>query len=226
MQGLPRREEIMSKAKNALFAGCLLLLAMPPLAAAAGRNTPEATVAPRPDNPHGSYVEECSLCHGAYSWKPAQVSRKFNHARFGFRLAGAHAQASCRSCHLSLEFASARPKRDCVSCHQDVHRSEFGSDCSRCHTAWSFIDDARQRRMHALTRFPLSGAHLALDCGDCHAPAGQGHLQYVGTRARCVDCHQRDFDATTDPNHVTDNFPRDCLGCHNTLAFRPARGDP
>ena len=175
------------------------------------------------ENPHGAYQEECSLCHRAESWTPARISRKFDHARLGFRLQGAHAVAACRACHASLKFSEVKAPSQCVDCHQDVHRGEFGNDCGRCHSTLSFIDYARMRRSHSLTRFPLSGAHMALDCEDCHVPQAQGHLQYVNTPAQCVDCHLKDFEATTNPNHVTGNFPRDCLHCHDTLTFIPAR---
>ena len=208
------------------IAGILMLLGAmggPALAATAAAAPRPAGAAASADNPHGSYNEECSLCHRADAWRPARVSKKFDHAKFGFKLQGAHAQAACRSCHVSLEFASAKPKSDCVSCHQDIHQNEFGTDCARCHSTLNFIEYSRMRRAHNLTRFPLSGSHLTLDCGDCHVPVAQGHLQYVNTPAQCVDCHLDDFQATTNPDHEANNTPRDCLRCHNTLAFIPAR---
>ena len=52
----------------------------------------------------------------------------------------------------------------CVSCHQDVHQGELGTDCGRCHTERSFIEGAQMQRVHQLTRFPLRGTHASLDC--------------------------------------------------------------
>ena len=176
-----------------------------------------------PSNPHGAYVEECSLCHRAESWTPARISPKFNHAKFGFPLDAAHAQTACSACHTSLDFSKAKPKSACVDCHQDVHQGELGPDCARCHTARSFVDRGRMVRAHNLTRFPLSGAHLAADCEDCHKPAAQGHLSYVNLRSDCVACHQNDYNATTSPNHATSGISTDCTQCHTTAAWVPGK---
>jgi hypothetical protein len=203
-----------------LFQGIVAAAALFAASSTPGRGAPSTPMA---DNPHGAYNEECSLCHGAEAWVPLRLSRKFDHAKFGFRLQGAHAQAPCRSCHVSIKFKEDRPATACVSCHQDIHQGEFGTDCARCHSTLSFIDYARMRRGHNLTRFPLSGSHLMLDCGDCHVPVAQGHLQYVNTPAQCVDCHLDDYLATTNPDHQASGIPRDCLQCHDTRAFIPAR---
>jgi len=203
----------------------LLLLALAPGAAvrAAEGAEPKAAGQEKTANPHGSFVEECSLCHSADAWTPARVSTKFKHAKFGFPLEGAHAQASCSSCHNSLEFAKVKVKSNCVSCHQDVHQGELGADCARCHSTRSFIDHSRMARAHQSTRFPLTGAHLTVDCRDCHIGAPQGHLTYVNLRTDCEACHLDDYQATTNPNHVAGNYPKDCLNCHSPVAWRPGR---
>ena len=113
-------------------------------------------------SPHGALQLECTLCHGAKGWSPAQISKKFDHAKYGFRLEGAHRAASCLSCHKSLDFTKAEPQ--CTSCHLDPHRGEFGTTCDRCHNARSFIDRATMTRMHQELRLPLIGMHLASDC--------------------------------------------------------------
>jgi hypothetical protein len=176
-----------------------------------------------PPYPHGSYVGECGLCHASAKWSPAVLSPKFDHAKFGFRLDGAHNQASCRGCHLSLDFSKAKPKKDCDACHSDVHLGEFGQDCARCHTPRSFIDDANWRRGHQRTRFPLTGAHLAADCEACHKPVAQGHLRYVNLPTQCVDCHLKDYQSAKNPDHVAAGLSQDCAQCHNTIAFVPGR---
>ena len=95
------------RTRAALAAALLIAAAFAWRAAAA---EPAAPV----KNPHGSFRGECSLCHGERGWKPARISRKFDHAKFGFALRGAHAAADCRSCHESLEFAAA--PTTCASC--------------------------------------------------------------------------------------------------------------
>jgi hypothetical protein len=171
-------------------------------------------------NPHGRFREDCGLCHGAESWKPARISRKFDHARFGFPLAGAHRSAPCTACHVTLEFARAASR--CASCHEDPHRGELGADCARCHTARSFIDHAGMVRAHQLTRFPLTGGHAGLECEGCHPAVGQGALQYVNAAAECQACHLDDYRATRTPDHVAANYPLDCRACHGTLTWSGA----
>jgi len=179
-----------------------------------------------PEYPHGDFQGDCTLCHGEDGWKPARISRAFDHAKLNrsrFALTGAHATVSCTSCHASLDFS--KQKTMCVSCHQDPHLGEFGTECARCHTPRSFIDRAGMVRMHQMTRFPLAGAHAGLDCESCHPPVGQGRLRFVATNAECRNCHLADYQATRVPDHGASGFPLECATCHNTMAFRPARFD-
>lgn len=199
----------------ALFVALLPLVALALVAFAAGEE---------PEYPHGDFQGDCTLCHGDDGWKPARISRQFDHAkrnRSHFALTGAHASVSCTSCHASLDFS--KQKTMCVSCHQDPHLGEFGTECARCHTPRSFIDRAGMVRMHQTTRFPLAGAHAGLDCEACHPPVGQGRLRFVATNAECRDCHLADYQATLAPDHAASGFPLECATCHNTMAFRPAR---
>jgi hypothetical protein len=151
------------------------------------------------------------------------VSPKFDHAKFGFPLSGAHAAAGCLGCHGSLEFAKA--ERMCASCHEDPHRGEMGSDCARCHGARSFLDRTAMVRGHQLTSFPLTGSHAGLDCESCHPSAAQGHLRFVGTRSECQACHLADYRATRNPDHQAGGFPQDCRTCHSTLGWQKANFD-
>jgi hypothetical protein len=176
-----------------------------------------------PGNPHGRFHGECALCHGAEGWSPAKISPRFDHARFGFALEGAHAAAGCRACHASLDFS--QEKTTCVSCHQDAHQGELGLDCARCHTPRSFIDHAAMVRAHQLTRFPLSGRHAGLECESCHPPEPSGHLRFVGTEPNCSGCHLADYRATTVPDHAASGFPLTCQDCHGTVTWIPARFD-
>jgi len=178
---------------------------------------------PRVENPHGKFREECGLCHGSEGWKPAKVSKKFDHSKFGFRLEGAHAAASCLGCHTSLDFSASQTQ--CASCHQDPHRGEMGTDCSRCHSARSFVDRSPMVRAHQLTRFPLTGSHAALDCEGCHKPSSQGQLQFVNTQAECRACHMEQYRAAKNPDHVGGGFPTDCQTCHSASTWDRAKFD-
>jgi hypothetical protein len=167
---------------------------------------------PEPDYPHGDFQDECSLCHGAESWSPAQIRRDFDHAARGFPLLGAHSRTACRSCHASLEFR--RVETACVGCHLDVHQGELGTDCNRCHTPQNFIDRSRMARAHQATRFSLVGSHRAADCEACHPPVAQGRMQFVNTRTDCEACHLNDYFTTTEPNHLALLLPTACATCH------------
>jgi len=179
--------------------------------------------APPVDNPHGAFRDDCSLCHGPKAWKPARISKKFDHAKFGFPLTGAHAAATCTACHKTLDFTMEQSV--CATCHEDVHRGEFGTDCAQCHTTRSFIDRAGMVRLHQSSRFPLSGAHAALDCERCHRGAAAGQLAFVGIAAECESCHMHDYDATTNPAHAAAGFPTNCTSCHGSFTWTGARFD-
>jgi hypothetical protein len=176
-----------------------------------------------PSNPHGKFREDCALCHTAKNWKIARVSPKFDHSKYGFPLAGAHATPVCTTCHTSLEFSQSRTQ--CVSCHRDPHRGEMGVECARCHGARSFTDRGPMVRAHQLTSFPLTGAHESVDCEGCHKPGGQGQLQFKGTAAECRSCHMDNFRAAKNPDHEAQGFPGTCEGCHTTRGWKAASFD-
>lgn len=186
-------------------------------------STASSSRSPRAPDPHGTFRGECGDCHGPETWKPARISARFDHGRFGFPLEGAHAAASCMACHTSLDFRQEAQR--CVGCHTDVHRGELGVDCARCHTARSFIDRAAMLRAHQASRFPLTGGHVALACEDCHRSVAPGHLQFVGREAECVSCHRADYQAARTPDHAAGGFSFDCADCHTSATWHAARFD-
>jgi hypothetical protein len=203
------------------------LIVVLPLLAIVGAGSPARSVVrtarPRPENPHGKFRGECDQCHGPEGWKPARISKKFDHGRFGFPLQGAHAAASCLGCHRSLDFSSS--SMQCASCHEDPHRGEMGTDCARCHSARSFVDRGPMVRAHQLTRFPLSGSHAGLDCETCHPPAAQGRLRFVNTQAECRACHMDQYRSAKDPDHLTSGISTECQSCHAPTSWSRARFD-
>jgi hypothetical protein len=80
-------------------------------------------------------------------------------------------------------------------------------------------------RAHQLTRFPLTGSHAAIECENCHRPAAQGQMQFVGTRAECQSCHMQDYDRTRSPDHRAGGFPTDCTRCHRTVTWNTTMSD-
>jgi len=61
----------------------------------------------RTRSPHGDLRMTCTTCHVSSGWTPIRVAKTFDHAKFGFALAGAHSTATCRACHQALDFKGA-----------------------------------------------------------------------------------------------------------------------
>ena len=172
----------------------------------------------QPNHRTSGYATTCESCHTVTAWKPAA----FDHTRFP--LNGAHRSATCASCHADGVFRG-KPST-CVSCHQSKfdattrpnHRtSGIGTTCESCHTVTAWTPASFD---HAVTRFPLAGAHRAVSCAGCHADG-----VYRGKPTTCVGCHQAKFDATTQPNHRTSGIPTTCETCHSVVTWKPATFD-
>lgn len=175
------------------------------------------TAAAAPNHVAGQFSQDCLTCHTQTGWKPAS----FNHNVTQFPLTGAHAAVNCTSCHTNGRY-STLPK-DCYSCHQASFAgvtvpnhisAQFSHDCLSCHssTAWS-----PSTFNHAVTAFPLLGAHTTAGCSSCHTNG-----QFKGLPSDCYSCHQKNFTATTAPNHVTAQFSHECLTCHTNTAWKPS----
>jgi len=65
-----------------------------------------------------------------------------------------------------------------------------GANCAQCHTVQGWNIAVQQVKDHQ-NRFPLLGAHAAVQCEDCHKSAAVG--QYQGLSTACSSCHMRDF---------------------------------
>ncbi len=177
----------------------------------------QAAVAP----PHAAsgISTECASCHSvqATTW-----GGSFNHAQTGFILAGAHAAATCASCHAGNRFKGT--PTDCNSCHQNDYTATknpahaaagFPTTCIDCHSAnaasWS------SSFAHAQTGFALAGAHTTATCASCHV----GN-RFKGTPTDCYACHQPDYTGALNPVHSSGSFPTTCVTCHSTSAWRPS----
>ena len=121
-----------------------------------------------------------------------------------------HEKVECTECHVKLVFTNVGTK--CADCHADIHRRQFGANCEQCHTVqgWNVSVQAIQNHQN---RFPLIGAHAAVDCDACHTGAAAG--QFQGLSTQCYSCHAQDFQSVTTPNHVASQFSTNCQTCHN-----------
>jgi hypothetical protein len=167
-------------------------------------------------SPHGpDFKISCETCHSSKGWQLDTVIYSFNHNKTKLPLTGQHTEINCKLCHTTLVFSAA--KSQCNQCHNDVHQSTVGLDCSRCHTPASWLVN-NINEIHQKSRFPLLGAHRTADCYSCHKSESLTRFDVIGIN--CIDCHQLDYLATTNPNHAEAGFTIDCSACHPVNSFQ------
>lgn len=160
------------------------------------------------DDAHlGSYGTNCADCHSVNGWTPAT----FDHALSAFPLTGAHIGVPCVSCHINSVFKGT--PMDCYSCHssKDAHAGKFGKDCAACHTTSAWLPATFN---HALSGFPLTGAHLNLACTQCHP-----NNNFSTASPACVSCH-------ADPAWHAGSFGTNCASCHTTSNWSASYNGP
>lgn len=196
----------------------------------------------KPD-PHKGQFEsrpkkgECAECHTVNGWKPSQFGVK-EHDTSGYPLRGKHVTVECGKCHLpagkdtlyKVKFAA------CLDCHKDAHDNQFAgapfrNRCEDCHTVLDFHRSTYTIAKHRNTRFPLSGAHAAVACADCHKAGAAGRtdkiLPFRFQNVACTACH-------ADPHHGefkdrmaqrrASGAPLGCEACHNTRSWTDVVG--
>ena len=172
-----------------------------------------------PDHEAAGFAASCTDCHGFNSWDDGV----FDHSQTAFPLIGAHVGPACISCHTTSPYSET--STFCADCHQedlaaaedpDHTSTTFQQDCAECHTATQWEDATFD---HTLATFQLTGAHVSIECAQCHT---QG---FTGTPDNCVDCHLADFNSVENPDHVGSNFSQACGQCHNTTVWSEATFD-
>ncbi len=177
---------------------------------------------------HARQTQQCIACHNEHKGKTydlAGLSRLlFDHGDTGWPLTGGHIKAECRKCHtqartnVQTKQLSQRPtyldtKTDCLSCHADPHNSEDidFKKCQRCHTTvdWEKPKSRMNFNHNQETEFKLTGAHVRVNCYDCHKKKVWKPLPH----SQCTDCH-------VDPHNG--QFGIKCEDCHNTTTWRKA----
>jgi hypothetical protein len=157
------------------------------------------------DDAHtGRFGDGCADCHTPKSWR----QEGFDHEKkSGFPLHGAHADASCVTCHRQPPGKRKLPE-NCSGCHasEDVHAGRFGVECGDCHRPqkWAEIHFDHGKR----TDFTLRGAHRDASCVSCHS----GPRKSKKMDSSCISCHKRD------DVHL-ENLGRDCADCHDEKSF-------
>lgn len=172
--------------------------------------------------PHGSsgIGTACTACHTTTTW----TGGAYDHNVTAFPLTGAHRATPCSGCHADGVYRG-KPST-CVGCHQAEYASTtrpphgssgIGTACATCHTTAAWPGGTYD---HAVTAFPLTGAHASTPCAICH-----GDGVYRGKGTACVSCHESDYARTTNPNHAAAMFPATCASCHTTATWLGATFD-
>lgn len=170
-----------------------------------------------PNHVSAGFPTDCSVCHSTSTWAGA----KFDHSKTKFPLTGAHLNQACSSCHANGKYSGLSTA--CSSCHLTNYNNTknpnhvaagFPQTCEVCHStsAWTPANFN-----HNQTRFPLTGAHVNVQCSNCHIGG-----KYAGTPTDCYSCHRADYTGVANPNHVAAGFPTTCTTCHNTTRWSGA----
>ncbi len=187
-----------------------------------------ADCTPCHQSPHsgGLNAKECRSCHSAGRWDGA-MQKPFDHSLTRFILRGRHAAIRCEGCHKGpAEFSRRfRPAfRTCTDCHEDAHHGQFlaayKNDCSRCHTEQAYTPSTFDIARHVATRFPLTGAHAAVPCRQCHRGSADNGPAFRFAALTCESCHR---DVHGGKMKAPDG--NGCRSCHSTERWKPARFD-
>ncbi len=174
-------------------------------------------------SPHGQLAVACENCHTATAWKPIRAVPEFDHNKTRYPLRGMHEKVPCVQCHVKPVFTDVG--KNCQDCHVDVHQRKMGANCAECHTVQGWNIAVEQLRTHQ-NRFPLAGAHAAVQCDACHKGAAVG--QFLGLSTACSSCHLADYNNTTAPPHaqLPALYPiANCGTCHKFDSWLGAQFD-
>jgi hypothetical protein len=142
---------------------------------------------------------------------------EFDHNKTKYSLRGMHEKVQCTECHVKPVFTDVG--KNCVDCHsnKDVHRHQLGQNCEQCHTVQGWNIAVQQVKDH-LNRFPLLGAHAAVQCEACHKQAATGI--FYGLSTECQSCHLTDWQKTNNPPHASAGpafAASNCQNCHTNF---------
>ena len=169
----------------------------------------------------------CVDCHSEHHGRKFDMMRfdqdNFDHNLTGYKLEGAHTDIQeCRDCHKPeyIENLEIRKRKNtflglqekCLSCHDDYHQETLTDNCISCHNfkEWTPAPGFD----HDDTKFKLEGAHVDVDCIECHEKTTRNGMKFQvfsGLRfSLCTDCHEDVHEG---------KFGQNCLDCHNVNSF-------
>ncbi len=124
-----------------------------------------------PNHVAANFPKDCAICHDSEHWQGV----RFDHSQTGFALTGAHVTARCDTCHQAGRYKGT--PRECFSCHvakyegtqnPDHRKANISTQCDSCHTTSNWQG---AKFDHTLTKFALTGAHVSVNCTQCHVKA-------------------------------------------------------
>lgn len=137
---------------------------------------------------------DCVECHFLTDGFEVSMFGLEQHRNTALPLEGAHQATPCFECHMKdgKNWTFRDIGSTCVDCHDNVHGDDFAmngvTDCRRCHVADDWFPKLFD---HDLTKFPLVGEHVTVDCRECHTGAAEGKLpSFKIQRFECADCHK------------------------------------
>ncbi|MBM4165519.1 MAG: hypothetical protein FJ218_01125 [Ignavibacteria bacterium] len=170
-----------------------------------------------PNHIVSQFSHNCETCHSTNGWQPAT----FNHATTQFPLSGAHQTTACQECHTNGNYTNL--PMDCWSCHEtdfsqttnpNHTTAQFSHLCESCHNTVGWQPSTFN---HTNTQFPLTGAHVATPCQQCHINGN-----YTNIPTDCWSCHEQDYTSANEPPHTLPNFSHTCTECHTTETWDDA----
>jgi hypothetical protein len=145
-----------------------------------------------------------------------------------------HTEVKCEKCHLPAGKATIYKLKfaRCLDCHQDEHEGQFAmtphlNKCDDCHNIKGFKPSLFTLPKHKDVRFPLTGAHLATPCNDCHKESAalqpKPKAQYHWADLDCTSCHEDVHKGQFKERMAklgSDQKPLRCLACHSTKTWK------
>src|SRR4029077_3881740 len=115
-----------------------------------------------------NFAHTCQDCHTTTTFNDAL----FDHSKLG-------ANPNCYSCH----------QADYPAANNPPHAGVLPTTCQQCHVTTTWLMGSGGATFdHSSTGFPLTSAHAAATCVECHA-----NNNYALPNANCLPCHNTDF---------------------------------
>ncbi len=191
-----------------------------------------------PDPHHGQFKNrkqggECAECHNVNGFKPSLFTVAM-HAETKYPLDGQHEKVECDKCHTGMSVQTVFKITDtkCIACHADVHKGRFAGPphsnrCEDCHNVQGFRSAKFTLAQHNTTRFPLTGAHVAVTCVECHkvehAGTPRGTAKLVFDDLTCTGCHDDPHQGQFTERMAVqraNGTAAGCEACHNIRSWK------